>query len=233
MVAQSPRCSPAETPQASSRGTVTMAAAVLATALLAMVAWVVAMRQMSGMDMGPRARLGSLSFFLAVWVPMMSAMMLPGVVPAVWRHARTVTQLPAVLVFLVLYLAVWTLVGMAVYALYRPHGYVAAGAATVAAGVYELMPVKVHFRRRCHEAARSGLQFGLYCVGSSLGLMLMFVALGIMSVTWMAVVAVLIAAEKVLPARVAVNVPVGVAIVGLGALVLAAPSVVPGFVASM
>jgi predicted metal-binding membrane protein len=136
-------------------------------------------------------------------------------------------------VFLVQYLAVWALVGMAVYALYRPHGYVAAGAATIAAGVYELTPLKVHFRRRCHETARSGLQFGLCCVGSSLGLMLMFVALGIMSVTWMAVVAVLVVAQKVLPAKAALDMPVGLAIVGLGALIVAAPSAVPGLVASM
>jgi predicted metal-binding membrane protein len=236
MVVLSPlRSSPAEalSPQASSRRTVTMAAAGSATVLLAVAAWVVALRQMSGMDMGPGTGLGSLSFFVALWVPMMAAMMLPGAVPAVWRHARAVARLRAVPVFLVLYLAVWALVGMAVYALYRPHGYVAAGAATIAAGVYELTPLKVHFRRRCHETARSGLQFGLCCVGSSLGLMLMFVALGIMSVTWMAVVAVLVGAQKVLPAKAALDMPVGLAIVGLGALIVAAPSAVPGLVASM
>ena len=40
------------------------------------------------------------------------------------------------------YLAVWTLVGVVVYALYRPHGSVAAGVVAVAAGVYELTPLK-------------------------------------------------------------------------------------------
>jgi predicted metal-binding membrane protein len=61
----------------------------------------------------------------------------------------------------------------------------------------------------------------------------MFVALGIMSVTWMAVVAVLVVAQKVLPAKAALDMPVGLAIVGLGALIVAAPSAVPGLVASM
>jgi hypothetical protein len=86
MVVLSPlRSSPAEalSPQASSRRTVTMAAAGSASVLLAVAAWVVALRQMSGMDMGPGIGLGSLSFFLALWVPMMAAMMLPGAVPAV------------------------------------------------------------------------------------------------------------------------------------------------------
>jgi predicted metal-binding membrane protein len=63
--------------------------------------------------------------------------------------------------------------------------------------------------------------------------MLMFVALGIMSVTWMAVVAVLVGAQKVLPAKAALDMPVGLAIVGLGALIVAAPSAVLGLVASM
>ena len=86
-------------------------------------------------------------------------------------------------------------------ALYRPHGTVAAGAVVIAAGVYELTPLKQHFRRRCRESVRSGFQFGLCCVGSSIGLMLMLVALSVMSITWMAVITVLIVAQKLLPAK--------------------------------
>jgi hypothetical protein len=41
------------------------------------------------------------------------------------------------------YLAVWTLAGVVAFALDRPHGFVAAGAVVVAAGVYELTPVLV------------------------------------------------------------------------------------------
>ena len=97
----------------------------------------------------------------------------------------------AVPLFVGSYLAVWALVGVAVYALYRPHGSVAAGAVVIAAGVYELTPLKRHFRRRCRESVRSGFEFGLCCVGSSIGLMLMLVALSVMSVTWMCVITVL------------------------------------------
>jgi predicted metal-binding membrane protein len=40
------------------------------------------------------------------------------------------------------YLAVWTLVGVAVYTLYWPHTSFAAGEIPIAAGVYEFMPLK-------------------------------------------------------------------------------------------
>jgi predicted metal-binding integral membrane protein DUF2182 len=61
--------------------------------------------------------------------------------------------------------------------------------ASSTAGLYELTPLKRNCRRRCRERVRSGFEFGLYCVGSSAGLMVMLVALGVMSVTLMAVVA--------------------------------------------
>jgi predicted metal-binding membrane protein len=124
-------------------------------------------------------------------------------------------------------------VGVAVYALYRPHGSVAAGAVTIAAGVYELTPLKRHFRGRCRESVRTGFEFGRYCVGSSIGLMLVLVALSVMSVTWMAVIAVLALAQKLVPAKTAVDVPVALAIVGLGVLIVLAPSLVPGLVPPM
>jgi predicted metal-binding membrane protein len=124
-------------------------------------------------------------------------------------------------------------VGIAVYALYRPHGTVAAGVVVIAAGVYELTPIKRHFRRQCHEKARSGLAFGLDCVASSAGLMAMLVVLGVMSVTWMAVIAAVVVAQKFLPARAIIDVPLALAIVGFGIVVVAAPSSVPGLVPSV
>ncbi|MGD0064192.1 MAG: hypothetical protein ABSB76_12220 [Streptosporangiaceae bacterium] len=53
-------------------------AALTATLGLGAAAWVVAVWQMNGMDMGVATRLGSFAFFVAVWVSMMAAMMLPG-----------------------------------------------------------------------------------------------------------------------------------------------------------
>jgi len=104
---------------------------------------------------------------------------------------------------------------------------------TIAAGVYELTPLKRTCRRRCRKNVRSGLQFGLYCVGSSIGLMVMLVALGVMSVTWMSVVAVLVLAQKVLPPSASIDVPVALTIVGLGIVIVVAPSSVPGLTPPM
>ena len=100
--------------------------------------------------------------------------------------------------------------------------------ARVAAGVYEFTPLKRHFRRRCRDSARSGFQFGLCCAGSSIGLMAMLVVLGVMSVTWMSVIAVLVLAQKLLPAKTAIDLPLALAIAGLGVLIVITPSLVPG-----
>jgi predicted metal-binding membrane protein len=194
--------------------------AAVSTLGLAVACWFLAVRQMSGMDMGAATELGSFSFFLAAWVPMMAAMMLPGAVPAVSRFVRANGRVLPAPLFAGSYLAVWTLFGLAVYALYQPHGSTAAGALTIAAGLYELTPLKRACRRRCQETVRSGFQFGVCCVGSSVGLMVMLLALGVMSVAWMAVVAVLVLAQKVLPPRASVDVPVAMAIVAVGILVL-------------
>jgi predicted metal-binding membrane protein len=208
-------------------------AALAATAGLAAAAWVIAVRQMHGMDMGAATRLGSFAPFIAVWVVMMAAMMLPGAAPAVLRRAQASGGVRAVPLFIGSYLGVWAVVGAGVYALYRPHGSVAAGAAVIAAGVYELTPLKRHFRRRCRETTRSGLEFGLCCVGSSIGLMLILLALGVMSVTWMVVIAALVLAQKLLPARAAIDVPLALAIAGLGTWIIIAPWPVPGLTPPM
>jgi predicted metal-binding membrane protein len=70
-------------------------------------------------------------------------------------------------------------------------------------------------------------------VGSSIGLMLTLVAIGVMSVAWMSAFAVLAAAQKLLPARPFVDVPVALAIVGLGALIVVSPGSVPGLMPAM
>ena len=202
------------------------AAALAATLALAATCWIVSIRQMNGMDMGTTTRLGSFAFFIALWVPMMAAMMLPGAAPAVVRRARASGRVRAVLLFVGSYLAIWAVVGLAVYAVYRPHGSGAAGALVIAAGLYEITPLKRRFRRRCRDSTGSGIGFGLCCVGSSIGLMVMMVALGIMSVTWMAVIAALVVAQKLWPTRAVIDVPLALAIVGFGFFILiAAPMI--------
>jgi predicted metal-binding membrane protein len=210
------------------RATAATAAALTTTLALAAACWVVSIRQMTGMDMGTATRLGSFAFFIALWVPMMAAMMLPGAAPAVVRRARASGRVRAVLLFVGSYLAIWAVVGVVVYAAYRPHGSTAAGALVIAAGLYELTPLKWRFRRECRESSgsASGIGFGVCCVGSTIGLMVIMVALGVMSVTFMAVIAAVAVAQKLWPPRAVIDVPLGLAIVGLGFFILiAAPMI--------
>jgi predicted metal-binding membrane protein len=208
-------------------------AAALTTLGLAAASWVVALRQMNRMDMGVATELGSFAFFVALWVSMMAAMMLPGAVPAVSRFVRVDGRLLAAPLFAGSYLAVWTIVGLVVYATYQPHGTFVAGVLTVAAGVYELTPLKRGFRRRCRESVRSGFEFGIYCVGSSIGLMVILLALGVMSIAWMGVVAAVVLVQKLLPPRAFIDAPFAVAIVVTGTLVAVAPSSIPGLTNTM
>jgi predicted metal-binding membrane protein len=191
-------------------------AAVAATLALAAASWLVSVQQMQGMDMGASTDLGSLAFFVGVWIPMMAAMMLPAAIPALVRRVRIGGDVPAAVLFAGSYLAVWALVGLAVYVSDQPHGAAAAGIATIVAGLYELTPLKRRCRERCREDVPSGARFGLYCVGSSIGLMVMLIALGAMNIALMVVVAVLVVAQKLLPPRLSIDVPLALAIVGFG-----------------
>jgi predicted metal-binding membrane protein len=207
------------------------AVAPAAVVVLASACWIVAARRMDGMDMGTATELGPLGSFVATWAPMMAAMMLPGAVPAIAGRARAGAG--SAIAFAAAYLAVWAAAGLAVHALYRPHATLVAGAVTAAAGLYELTPLKRDCRRRCRGSVGSGFEYGLNCVGSSIGLMVILLALGVMSVTWMVVIAALVLAQKLLAPRTSVDVPVAVAIVGLGLLIAVTPSSVPGLVLPM
>jgi predicted metal-binding membrane protein len=215
--------------QSPARGTV----AVAATLALAAAAWLVPVRQTSGMAMGTATELGSFAFFLVTWVSMTAAMMLPGAAPAVLRRVRDSRRAGVAPGFLASYLTVWTLVGVAVYAVYRPHGTAVAGTVAIAAGVYELTPLKRRLRQWCREDAASGFTHGVHCVGSSIGWMALLVAVSVMSLPWMVLVAAVTLAQRLLPARAGVDVPLAVAVVGLGVLILLAPQSVPGLTPSM
>jgi predicted metal-binding membrane protein len=172
-------------------------------------------------DMGTHTTLGSFASFASLWVVMMAAMMLPSAVPATVRQVQVDRRLRTAPLFVAPYLAVWALVGVAVFALYRPHDSVAAGSVVIAAGLYELTPIKRHFRERCLERTRSGIEFGYCCVASSIGLMAVLLALGVMNIAWMALVALAVLVQKLLPPKAALDIPFALAIVALGIATLA------------
>ena len=209
-------------------------------------AWVLTVERMRGMDAGPGTDLGGLGWYLGIWVTMTAAMMLPSTVPAAWQAARS-SRSNTTVPFVGGYLAVWTVYGIVAYGLYRflsslDTGWLAwnqqgpwvAGGLIVGAGLYELTPLKRRGLRRCRSAGqpesplRSGLAHGRDCVTCSGGLMAVLFVLGVMSLFWMAVVAVAIFAEKVLPHGARLVTPLAVALVALGVWVGMSPASVPG-----
>jgi predicted metal-binding membrane protein len=225
------------------------------TALLlfgaAAIAWAVTVERMSGMDAGPGTDLGGLGWYLGIWVTTTAAMMLPSTAPTAFVVARISRGLPTVL-FAAGYLAAWTVYGLAAYGLFQfvtslDLGWLAwdrggpyvTGGVIVAAGIYELTPLKARYLRRCRNLSQErrdgrlgglsiGLEHGRYCIGASWALMAVLFALGVMSVLWMVVVAAVIFAEKVLPHGLPLSRVVAVALVALGIWVAASPSSVPG-----
>jgi predicted metal-binding membrane protein len=236
------------------------AALILAAAL---VTWIVTVLRMRGMDAGPGTDLGSLGWYVGVWITMMAAMMFPSAAPMVLlfnrvsgdRAKRGHTSAPT-WVFVLSYLVIWTTFGLAAYGLYRlivhfdlgfldwgRGGRYVAGMAIAAAGLYELTPLKSvclrhcrspmqfvlgHWREGWRGAMRMGAEHGAYCVGCCWGLMIVLFALGVMSLLWMAVVAALIFAQKVLPLGQLLTRAFAVGFVGIGIWVASAPGSVPG-----
>jgi predicted metal-binding membrane protein len=173
---------------------------------------------MNGMPMpgmhGPPT--SAMTMTLPLFILMTAAMMLPSAVPAIARRARDGAGALAAPRFAGTYLGVWALAGLAMWLLYQPPGAAASGALLIGAGVYELTPVKRQCRRRCLERVRSGARFGALCFGSSIGLMLVLVAVNVMSVALMLAIAAIVLAQKIFPPSPALDLPLALAIVGLG-----------------
>lgn len=169
--------------------------------------------------MGSATSLRSPASFIGMWISMMAAMMLPAAVPAIRAFVQVDSGFVTGMWFVASYLAVWLVFGAIVYALYREHGHAAAGGLTILAGLYELTPLKSVCRERCRELVQSGGRFGAYCVGSSVGLMVMLLALGVMNVMLMVGVTAIVLGQKLLPPRPLLDVTLAVAIIALGILV--------------
>ena len=63
--------------------------------------------------------------------------------------------------------------------------------------------------------------------------MLILVAVSVMSIAWMAAIAALVSVQKLFPAKAVIDVPVALAVIGLGFLIVIAPSSAPGLMPSM
>lgn len=223
---------------------------------LAAIGWWWTADEMRGMDDGPWTALGTFGWFFGVWVVMMAAMMFPSVSPTVALYARMSRSRGLPVAFTAGYLATWAAGGVVAFLIalttsraaggalaWDSAGQTIAGATLLVAAGYELTPLKDVCLGKCRSplgtllgswragwkgAFRMGLGNGAWCVGCCWALMASLFALGVMSVTWMAVVAGLIAIEKTLPWRRVATFGTTIVLVVLGVIMLVAPGALPG-----
>ena len=217
-----------------------------------------------GMDMGGiDLTMGMAApLFLAMWVAMMVAMMFPASAPMIVAFERSQSRKRAdggefipTWLFVAPYLAVWFLFGLLGYGLALAFEDLAgnstwaadkmsrvAGGFVVAAGIYQLTPLKRVCLSRCRSplsfmlsywrdgrrgALNMGLRHGLYCVGCCWVLFLLLFPIGVMNVAAMVAVAALVFAEKALPGGERVALAAAGILVVYGLVAMAVPEVLP------
>lgn len=195
----------------------------------------------------------SVTVFIGMWLAMMVAMMFPTIAPIVLLHRMVLRRrgaglLPSV-AFGSGYLLIWTVVGivpLAVLVAFRhassDSAWVlrAGGVVLVLAGLYQFTRWKDTCLRACRSplnflmthdfgsgnigALRVGVSHGLYCLGCCWALMAVLLVVGLMNLTWMAVIAAVFLAEKNWSRGVGLTKVVGTGLVLLGVVVLAHPT---------
>ncbi len=204
--------------------------------------------------------------FLAMWVAMMVAMMFPAAAPMIVAFERSQSRrrdqgapFTPTWMFVAPYVAVWSLFGVLGYGLALVFEELAedsvwaaddvsriAGGLLVAAGIYQLSPLKRVCLSRCRSplsfmlsywrdgrrgALDMGLRHGLYCLGCCWVLFVLLFPLGVMNVAAMVAVAALVFAEKALPGGDRVALAAAGILIVYGALAVAVPALLPTTVA--
>jgi predicted metal-binding membrane protein len=231
---------------------------------LAAVAWVFVIWRAGRMDADDMSLTMGMDvvLFLTVWVAMMMAMMFPASAPMIlaFDHIQASrrtsgTAVPTAL-FVASYLAVWGAVGVLAYVVARVADSLASdsmflmdnagrfgGALLVAAGIYQLTPLKNVCLSKCRTpasfimtswrdgpngAVRMGLQHAVYCTGCCWLLFAVLFPLGMMNLAVLALVTAVIFAEKTLPVGAVLARAVAVVLIVYGAAVLISPDLLPG-----
>jgi predicted metal-binding membrane protein len=196
-------------------------------------------------------------FTLAMWIVMMVAMMTPSTLPMVVVFDRVARSRPTDAspfwvtgAFVLGYLALWTLFSVlatTVQAALHATGLLSpamksassllSGVLLIAAGAYQLSPLKHACLSRCRSPMaflltewRDGLagafvmgwRHGVYCVGCCWLLMALLFVGGVMDLRWIASLSVIVLLEKTLPgARLAPVLGIGLAAWGVWLLAFA------------
>ncbi|MGZ5850686.1 MAG: DUF2182 domain-containing protein [Methyloceanibacter sp.] len=197
-----------------------------------------------------------IAFFM--WTVMMVAMMLPSASPVVLLYARIIRRAesqgkaghaPAsVAAFASGYLTLWILFSAfavalqfglervgALSAMMSSRSVLLSGMLLVAAGFYQLTPLKASCLSRCRGPAafiaahwrpgvagawRMGLSHGAYCVGCCAALMLLLFVGGVMNLVWIAGLTLLVAIEKLAPFGTVTAKAIAVALIAGGTALL-------------
>ena len=193
---------------------------------------------MAWMPMPGETRLAAAAGFLAMWVAMMGAMMIPSLVPTLARDRPTVAS-PSFAG--ASYFAVWAVAGAGVYVVgtvlvaaelrwpaLAPAIPLARGVVLVAAGWVQLTPWKARHLACCREgrpgaarpgaAWRRGISLGVDCVLCCVPFMTLLVVTGMMNLAMIALTALAITVERVAHEPALVVRLAGLLLIGAGAL---------------
>src|SRR4029453_5160556 len=203
--------------------------------LLAAAAWALLIWQAAVVHEDMSLTMGiSAPLWVALWTAMMVAIMFPTAAPMIMmfarihakREERGQTFVPT-WIFASSYLLVWALAGFLAYAAASAGDALAnkstwvmdnapriGGALLVAAGAYQLSPLKNVFLSKCRSpisfilnswrdgyagSFRMGLEHGVYCLGCCWLLFAILFPLGMMNITVLALIMLLIFSEKAPP----------------------------------
>jgi predicted metal-binding membrane protein len=235
---------------------VAQAGLIVVLLALAASAWVLTDQRMGGMDASPGGDLGGVGWFALTWLVMMAAMMLGPVTPMIVTYTREWPRAGGTPLFVAGYLVAWLAAGLFAYALveavrslelgflaWDKAGRYVAGGVIMGAALYQLTVPKDACLRRCRNprrflqenwrpgragALRMGMEHGSFCVGCCWALAAALFALGVMSIGWMAFVAALIAAERLLPWKALASGGIAILLAVLALGVALTPEDVPG-----
>lgn len=231
--------------------------------VLAGLAWALLVWQSAVMDdeMSLTMSLGA-PLFIALWAVMMVAVMFPTAAPMILMFNRIHNQrrvkgqsFVPTWIFVAAYLLVWSVTGIVAYTLAVLGDELAhqsmwlmdnaariGGFVLIAAGVYQLSPLKSVCLNKCRSpisfilhswrdgfwgSFRMGIDHGVYCLGCCWLLFVILFPLGMMNVAVLAGITVLIFAEKSTAWGRQIATVAAVALIVYGAVVVFVPDALP------